>query len=161
LRLRVGALGGDVLEDHARISGQELASYSDRQVVCEPAIVFRAHANGAGTEAEEARIEIPERVHMLKVGHVGLDDGLQLGMLYRKRFTRNRYDTARFRQGDPPAQHALADHARCTEEKDFHKLFPLITGQGFEHHRYPRSYLFLLGVKLSESFRRRSRSRFQ
>jgi hypothetical protein len=59
---------------------------------------------------------------MLKVEHVGLDDGLQLGMLYHKRFARDRYDTAHGGRGDQPAQYAVADHARCTEEKDFHEL---------------------------------------
>jgi len=78
-------------------------------------VVYRAHADRAGTEAEGASIQIPKRVHMLKVEHFGLDHRLQLGMLYRKRLARDRNEMAHFGRGDQPAQHAVPDHAGCTE----------------------------------------------
>jgi len=95
--------------------GRSCWATANRQIVREPAIVFRAHADGAKTKAEEARITIPKPVHILKVEHVSLDDGLDFGMLYSKRLARDRNDAAYFGRGDQPAEHAVPNHARCTE----------------------------------------------
>src|SRR6516225_4537870 len=50
----------------------------------------------------------------------GLDDGLQLRMLYGKRLARDGNNTAYFWRRDQPAQHAVTDHSRRSEKENVH-----------------------------------------
>ena len=115
---RLSPFAGDVFEDHAGISRQELPRDGERQVVGDMPIGFRAHADRADAQAEKARIEVPELIRVLQVEHIRLDDGLQLGMRNRQWLARDGNDAADFRRSDQPAQHSVADHSRCAEEKD-------------------------------------------
>ncbi len=56
-----------------------------------------------------------ERVQILQAEQVAFDDGLQFGMLYRKRLARDGHDAIHPVLSDKPPQHAVANHSRCAK----------------------------------------------